>query len=62
MPDQMIPTIGDLLDAIDRLPGASRSARVRQLEAALDLDQGGREVAIGLLALDLATMDVQTCS
>ncbi|MDX1619786.1 MAG: hypothetical protein R3320_02265 [Nitriliruptorales bacterium] len=60
MPDRLIPTIPALLDAIDGLPSLARSRRLAQLEQALSLEADQRVMAMGLLALDLATLDLVT--
>lgn len=49
-----LQTISDLLDVIDRLPSQHRAPAIAQLDRILDLDAGVRELALGLLALDLA--------
>jgi hypothetical protein len=48
-----VETIRDLITTIDRLPEAERDLAVVDLEAILELREGPREVALGLLALDL---------
>lgn len=47
-------TIADLLNTIDRLPAAERAGAIDELEHILELREGPRELALGLLALDLA--------
>jgi hypothetical protein len=48
-------TISDLLRAIDTLPAGERDDAVAELETIMELREGPREVALGLLALDLVT-------
>lgn len=47
-------TIKDLLETIDTLPAARRRECIVMIEEILELRQGPRELALGLLALDLA--------
>lgn len=47
-------TIRDLITTIDALPPAERARAVADLEAVMELAERPREVALGLLALDLA--------
>lgn len=47
-------TIRELLDTIDTLPADRRQECIDMLEEILELRQGPRELALGLLALDLA--------
>lgn len=47
-------TITDLIATIDRLPVEERAEAVAELEDILELREGPRELALGLLALDLA--------
>ena len=48
-------TITDLLRAIDTLPAADRDEAVAELESIMELQEGPRQVALGLMALDLVT-------
>ncbi|MBW3657252.1 MAG: hypothetical protein KY457_01340 [Actinobacteria bacterium] len=48
-------TISDLLRAIDTLPARDRDEAVTELESILELQEGPRQVALGLMALDLVT-------
>lgn len=52
--------ITDLLATIDRLPATERADAIASLESILELRQGPRELALGLLALDLAPYAVST--
>lgn len=52
-------TITDLLRAIDTLPAGDRDEAVAELESILELREGPREVALGLLALDLVTFSTE---
>lgn len=52
-------TITDLLRAIDTLPDGDRDDAVAELESILELREGPREVALGLLALDLVTFSTE---
>lgn len=47
-------SITDLLAVIDGLPGEARDDAVAQLEDILELGEAPRQLALGLLALDLA--------
>lgn len=55
-----IQTIPDLIRTIDQLPNDARAERLRDLERAMSLRRGPRDIAIGLLALDLVTLDLPT--
>lgn len=48
-----LQTLSDLLDLIARLPARQRADAVAELDRALELDADARELALGLLALDL---------
>ncbi|MBW3619323.1 MAG: hypothetical protein KY461_03700 [Actinobacteria bacterium] len=48
-------TISDLIRTIDTLPARDRDEAVAELESIMELREGPREVALGLLALDLVT-------
>lgn len=48
-------TISDLLRAIDTLPAGDRDEAVAELESIMELQEGPRQVALGLMALDLVT-------
>jgi hypothetical protein len=48
-----LQTLSDLLALIARLPARQRADAVAELDRALELDAGARELALGLLALDL---------
>ena len=48
-------TISDLIRTIDTLPAGDRDEAVAELESIMELREGPREVALGLLALDLVT-------
>jgi hypothetical protein len=49
-----LETLGDLLQVVHRLPIEERADAIERLERILELDPEPRQVALGLLALDLA--------
>lgn len=51
---QTMPTLGELLAVIARLPEPERRDFTAALEDAMALRPGPRELALGVLALDLA--------
>lgn len=60
MATPVIDDIPALIRVIDGLPNEARAARLRELERLMSLETDVRDVAIGLLALDLVTLELPT--